>query len=108
MSLKKSAKAETPHAIFANRSGWVWRVLKVYQAPKQECTNKFARWLCYVTSPHTMGGADIGDTYKLDVTGHATLVACSREWAEAYTLPAEVSATLPDPVTWIAAHGGQS
>lgn len=83
MSLKKSAKRETPHATYRNESGWEWRVLRVYQKPEAEHVNQYARWFCFVTSPMCPEG-EFGDTYVRDVTGWARLDACSAEWGAAY------------------------
>lgn len=55
--------------------GWTWKVLKKYQKPSLEASNAFARWMCAVSSPNTMGGCDMGDTYVADVlNGHSMLV----------------------------------
>lgn len=111
MSLKKSSKPEAPHAIYADSAfSWVWRVMKTYQTPAKERGNQYARWFCYVTSPHTFGMADMGDAYVRDVISHAKLRAATTEWLEAY-YPSDcvhLRAKLPTPTEWIDANGGQS
>ena len=118
MSLKKTAKQDAPHAIFADyASGWEWRVLKVYQGPKQEAANPYARWFCAVSSPHTFGGCDLGDTYRRDVTNNARLVAATAEFVEAYRdgfhaqdgfIRGCAAGMIPEPVAYLASHSEAS
>ena len=69
----KSRDVSNPYEIW--RAGdWEWRVLKKYQSPDKEKENKYARWLCAVKSPYTVGGYDIGDTYVSDITSVARKV----------------------------------
>ncbi len=82
MSLKKTATQENPHAVF-EAHGWTWRVLKVYQAPKGEAKNQYARWFCAVSSPFVPQG-ELGDVYVRDITSHARRTQATDEWAEAY------------------------
>ena len=49
---------------------WTWYVLKKYQSPEKEASNRYARWFCFVTSPYTQRG-DWGDTYVSDITSIA-------------------------------------
>lgn len=70
----KNEKAKTrdvnhPYEVYRNNSGWEWRVLKHYQSPENEATNKYARVMCAVKSPMTYGGYDMGDTYINDIMG---------------------------------------
>ena len=103
MSLKKTAKQDAPHAIFADyANGWEWRVLKVYQGPKQEAANQYARWFCAVSSPYTFGGVDLGDTYRREVTSNARLVAATAEWCDAYGIL--TGQLIPEPVAYLASH----
>ena len=43
------------------REGWTWYVLSK-NSFKDTKPNAYARWYCYVTSPHTFGGGDAGTT----------------------------------------------
>jgi hypothetical protein len=52
-----------PYIIIAG-GGWEWRVMKAYTADPDA---QYARWFCAVSSPHTFGGADWGDTYISDI-----------------------------------------
>lgn len=61
---------DKPYEIW-QAGGWEWRVLKKYQTEEQEAKNPYARWLCAVTSPHTFGSHDLGDTYVKDVKENA-------------------------------------
>lgn len=56
---------------------WEWRLLKSWQANDGK---PYARWFCSVSSPHTQGGTDLGDTYVYDVlvTGRAHVVSWDR------------------------------
>jgi len=96
MSLKKTAKQESPHAIFENFHGWQWRVLKTYKTAKSEAKDQCARWFCAVSSPMTQGGIDLGDTYKSDVLDNARLVAATDEWLQAYGLRRNLAATIEE------------
>jgi hypothetical protein len=86
MSLRKTAKLETPHATFANpAAGWEWRVLKVNQ-PKRSPFSRatYATWYVAARSPHTFGSWEYGDTYAVDVISTGRLVAATDEFV-AYT-----------------------
>jgi hypothetical protein len=63
----KMTKPENAYEVWENDSGWTWYVLKKYQSPDKEKTNRFARWMCAVSSPFTFGGMDYGDTYINDI-----------------------------------------
>lgn len=68
----KTRKKEDPYEVWANDSGWTWRVLKKWQVDDNK---PYARWFCYVTSPFTQGGGDMGDVYVKDIKNHAVKVA---------------------------------
>lgn len=74
----KSRKVENPYEVykgFGPLEGWIWKVLKKNQSPEGEAKNEFASWFCAVSSPHTFGGCDMGDTYVADVlNGYSMLV----------------------------------
>jgi len=40
----KSTTQDKPYAVYQNDFGWEWRVLKTYQRPDKEPSNKYARW----------------------------------------------------------------
>ena len=84
MSLKKTAKLESPHATFVNDDGWEWRILKVYRAAKSDRGDQYARWFLAAKSPFTFGEFEMGDTYINDVVRHARLVSSSPEFGEYY------------------------
>ena len=67
--------------------GWTWYVCKTYQHPDNE--DGMSRWFCYVSSPHTFGGFDLGDVYRQDVLGNAHLHLAKHEWHEAMKAKAE-------------------
>lgn len=48
-------------------NGFRYMVLKKNQTPAREATNPYASWFCAVSSPFTMGGHDMGDTYCADI-----------------------------------------
>jgi len=62
--------------------GWTWYVVKTYQHPDNE--DGMSRWFCYVSSPHTFGGFDLGDVYRKDVLGNAHLHLAKDAWHEAH------------------------
>lgn len=75
MSLRKTAKIDSPHATFTcDRSGFEWRVLKV-NAPKKGPHAPYATWFCAVKSPMTYGSWEYGDTYAKDVFQYGRLVS---------------------------------
>ena len=78
---------DKPYAIYKNDFGWEWRVLKTYQRPDKEPSNKYARWLVAATSPEMHdGGYEQGDTYINDITGPAQgyLLSATDEWKQFY------------------------
>ena len=82
----KTRKTETPWAIFTD-GDWEWRVLKNWQKdPNQD----YARWFCAVKSPHTMGSADLGDTYVAEVCHGGTLKAAHPDFITLMELDREI------------------
>lgn len=67
--MAKGRKADKPYLVF-EREGWKWVVLKSYQGDNGK---PYARWYCRVSSPHTFGGADMGDTYVKDIVTYGRL-----------------------------------
>ena len=64
----KMRPSDKPYmTIVAN--GWMWKVRKGYVANPDQ---PFARVFAEVTSPFTMGGSDMGDTYWVDIRGKVT------------------------------------
>jgi len=81
--LSKSTTVEKPYATY-EREGWTWHILKTYQLPKNEYTNKYARWLTAVKSPFTYGSYEYGDSYIIDVISHAKLTYASKDFINQY------------------------
>jgi hypothetical protein len=82
-----STTQDKPYAVYKNDFGWEWRVLKTYQRPDKEPSNKYARWFVAATSPHMHeGGYELGDTYIADIMGPAQgyLLSATDEWKEHY------------------------
>ena len=52
---------------------WTWYVLKKYQSPQKEATNRYARWFCCVVTPMCADG-ELGDVYINDITSVALRV----------------------------------
>lgn len=69
----KTRKKDNPYFVI-EQHGWVWRVLKLYQAPAASTKNHFSRAFCLVSSPHCPGG-ELGDVYVRDVPGLTMLLA---------------------------------
>ncbi len=68
----RTVPQEDPYATYVNDAGWTWYVVKTYQHPDTE--DGYSRWFCYVSSPHTFGGFDLGDVYRKDVLNNARLL----------------------------------
>ena len=61
----KSRKADNAYITFGSLDGsWTWKLLKSWQGDDGKA---YARWFMDVSSPYTMGGSDMGDTYVYDV-----------------------------------------
>jgi hypothetical protein len=66
----KERKKDRPYEIWTSFDGsWKWHVLKKWQADDNK---PYARWFCFVTSPHVPDG-EYGDTYVKDIKQHARL-----------------------------------
>jgi len=74
---------DDPYATYVNDAGWTWYVVKTYQHPDNE--DGYSRWFCYVSSPHTFGGFDLGDVYRKDVLENARLLNGTDEWIVNYS-----------------------
>lgn len=57
---------ENPYEVWIG-SGFEYRVLKKYQSPEKEATNRFARWHVAVRSPFTFGSWSMGDMYVSEI-----------------------------------------
>jgi hypothetical protein len=64
----KERKVDNPYEVWANDSGWEWRVLKKWQVDDDK---PYARWFCAVKSPFTQGSFDYGDVYVADIKSNA-------------------------------------
>jgi hypothetical protein len=67
-TMAKMRKVDNPYEVWANASGWEWRVLKKYQVDDDK---PYARWMCAVKSPFTGGSFDYGDVYVADIKANA-------------------------------------
>ena len=65
MSLRKTAKVDSPYATFV-KDDFEWRVLKV-NAPKKGWDSPYATWYVAAKSPATFGSWEYGDTYIADI-----------------------------------------
>lgn len=69
---RKQTTRDKPHEVWQSYDGsWTWYVLKKHQA---DDSKPYARWFCYVTSPMTFGGGDMGDCYVVDVMSGARCI----------------------------------
>jgi hypothetical protein len=66
----KSRKVDAPYLIIKG-GGWEWRVLKAWQA---DPSKMYARWFVSVSSPHTFGGSDTGDSYVSEIAQMAKML----------------------------------
>ena len=84
----RSTTQDKPYAIYKNDFGWEWRVLKTYQRPDKEPSNKYARWFVAATSPHMPDGSyEMGDTYASEVTRNGALIDADPAWMDEYGAP---------------------
>jgi hypothetical protein len=103
----KSRSTEQPYAIYAGYGPFgntECRVLKTYQTVDNEKTNRYSRWFVAVSSDHTWGGFDMGDSYIKDATYGLRLVAAEPEWLQEYGMSHMYqgdSLSLPLPVDYI-------
>lgn len=70
VNMKRTRKPSNPYEVYTNSAGWEWKVLKSYQNDREQ---PYARAFCEVSSPFTMGGADLGDVYWSDILTYGTL-----------------------------------
>lgn len=59
---------DNPIELWTNDHGWTWRVLRKYQKSDDK---PYARWFCFVTSPHCPQG-EYGDVYVSDIKADGT------------------------------------
>ena len=103
----KSRSTEQPYAIYAGYGpcgNTECRVLKTYQTVDNEKANRYSRWFVAVSSDHTWGGFDMGDSYIKDATYGLRLVAAEPEWLREYGMSHLYqgdSLSLPLPVDYI-------
>jgi hypothetical protein len=103
----KSRSTEQPYAIYAGCGPFgntECRVLKTYQTVDNEKANRYSRWFVAVSSDHTWGGFDMGDSYIKDATYGLRLVAAEPEWLQEYGMSHLYqgdSLSLPLPVDYI-------
>ena len=74
--MKKFRTKEEPYAIFKNMGPFgntEVRLLKVWQMPKTELKNQYAKWNVAVKSDYTFGSFDMGDSYLNDVVRNLDL-----------------------------------
>jgi hypothetical protein len=72
----KMRKADNPYEVWKSFDGtWTWKVLKKYKSPEAEARDPYARWMCAVSSPFTMGCEDYGDVYVREIKAQATKVS---------------------------------
>ena len=79
----KTRDVEKPYAIYRN-GDWEWRVLKTYQHPDREKTNRYARWFVAAKSPMTCGSWEYGDTYAMGIRQYGQLYSGTDTWLENY------------------------
>ena len=67
----KTRPVNDPYEIYT-AGAFEWRVLKKWQSPAKEASNRYARWFCAVKGPGTYDGYDMGDTYVSEIKGYGT------------------------------------
>lgn len=84
----KSRKQEKPYEIWAG-NGFVYLVLKKYQAPSKEASNPYARWFVAGKSAMTYGRFEMGDMYATEIKK-----LCSKIWEDTSKVPMPDLSTL--------------
>ena len=82
--LSKRTTVEKPYATYESEGLWTWHILKTYQLPKNEYTNKHALWYTAFKCPFTYGAYKYGDNYILYIISHAKLVYARDDFVEQY------------------------
>jgi len=85
--LGKSRPQDKPYAIFKGYGPFgetEMRLLKTYQRPDKEKTNKYARWFVAVKSDMTYGSFELGDSYISEATYGLTLTWADPLYKEQY------------------------
>ena len=83
----KTRDASEPYAVFEGNGLYGYTkiiLLKVYQKPALEFSNKYARWFISVKSDHTYGDYDEGDSLVADAVRDLTLVQASDLFIQQY------------------------
>jgi hypothetical protein len=85
--LGKTRPQDKPYAIFKGY-GFLgdteMRLLKTYQRPDKEKTNRHARWFVAVKTDMTYGSFDLGDSYIEEATYGLTLTWADPLYKEQY------------------------
>jgi hypothetical protein len=79
----KTVTRENAYEIWQSVYGspdWTWYVLKKYQSPDKEASNKYARWFCDVVTPMCPDG-ELGDVYVEDIKSVAHRIDSKQEVA---------------------------
>lgn len=66
----KTRPKNKPYEIWENSAGWTWKVLKKWQTDDNK---PYARWFCFVTSPHCPHG-EMGDVYVQEIKSQAVKI----------------------------------
>lgn len=90
LSMGKSRTSKDPYIIISG-GGWTWRVLKAYSADPDA---PYARWFCDVSSPHTFGGSDMGDTYTQDIVDGARMLGARITYRDPVVLDSDLPRAL--------------
>lgn len=77
----KTRPVSSPYAVYSNRAGWEWHVLRTYNIPEKG--GDYARWFCLVKSPYVPEG-EMGDCYASDVKNGGTLQEACEDWRAAF------------------------
>lgn len=99
-TFREFRRTNEPYAIFMSESSLRFRevrVLKAYQSPEGEASNRYSRWFIAEKQGSVEAEFNHCDCFIRDAVYGMRLVAAEREWLLAY----EVSDELPNPVDHI-------
>ena len=85
--LGKSRPQDKPYAVFKGHGPFgetEMRLLKTYQRPDKEKSNKYARWFIAVKTDMTYGSFELGDSYISEATYGLTLTWADPLYKEQY------------------------
>lgn len=80
---KRTTKDAPHHTIVDHRTGFEYRILKLYKKPSATLKDPYARVYLATSSPYTYGSFELGDGYVREVPGLTAVLRHMIEIGEA-------------------------